>query len=89
MKIKLNWKKKYLSDKSGFWYSAKIKTLNWEYVVDNEYNNTAYVCFLFVNDFADEVRISKKKYKTIEAAQNFCQRHIEIITEKLQKELKK
>lgn len=85
---KLNWKKKYLSDKSGFWYEAKIKSINWTYVVDTDYDNGLYGCFLFVNEFADEVLLSKKKYKTLEAAQEFCQKHIENIIVKLQKEIK-
>jgi hypothetical protein len=86
---KLNWKKKYLGDKSGFWYSAKIKTLNWEYTVDNIYDTDSYECYLFVNTFSDEVKISKKKYKTVEAAQEFCQKHIEAIATKLPKEILK
>jgi len=85
---KLNWKKKYLDDNSGFWYEAKVKSINWTYAVDTDYNSGLYGCFLFVNAFADEVQISKKKYKTLEAAQNFCQEHIESIAEKLQKEIK-
>lgn len=84
----LNWKKKHLDDNSGYWYEAKVKAINWTYVLDPDYNNGLYGCFLFVNDFADEVQISKKKYKTLEAAQNFCQKHIEDITNKLFKEIK-
>ena len=84
---KLNWKKKYLEDKSGYWHEAKVKAVNWTYVVDTDYNTGLYGCFLFVNAFADEVLISKKKYKTIEAAQEFCQKHIETIAINLQKEI--
>ena len=84
----LNWKKKYLDDNSGHWYEAKVKSINWTYVLDSDYKNGLYGCFLFVNDFADEVQVSKKKYKTLEAAQNFCQKHIEDITNKLFKEIK-
>jgi hypothetical protein len=86
---KLNWKKKHLDDKSGFWHEAKVKSINWTYVVDTDYNSGLYGCFLFENAFADEVQISKKKYKTLEAAQNFCQKHIESIAEKLQNEIQK
>jgi hypothetical protein len=86
---KLNWKKKYLDDNSGFWHEAKVKSINWTYVVEKNYDVIErYGCYLFVNNFADEVQISKKKYKTVEAAQNFCQKHIESIAEKLQKEIK-
>jgi hypothetical protein len=89
MKTKLNWKKKYLDDNSGFWHEAKVKSINWTYVVDTDYDNGLYGCFLFVNIFADEVQISKKKYKTLKDAQDFCQKHIENIAVKLQNELKK
>jgi hypothetical protein len=85
----LNWKKKYLDDNSGYWYEAKVKAINWTYVVDIAYNSNYYSCYLFVNDFVDDVEITKKKYKTLEAAQNFCQKHIETIAEKLQKKIKK
>jgi hypothetical protein len=84
---KLNWKMKYLSDNSGFWHESKIKSINWTYVVDTDYNSSLYGCFLFVNDFADEVLISKKKYKTLESAQKFCQKHIETIASSLSKEI--
>jgi hypothetical protein len=86
----LNWKKKYLDDRSGYWYEAQIKAINWKYVVEsNIYGGNLYGCFLFVNEFADEVQISKKKYKTLEQAQNVCQKHFENITNKLLKEIKK
>ena len=87
---KLNWKKKYLDDKSGYWYEAKVQSINWTYVIDsNIYDGNFYSCYLWLNSFENEVQISKKKYKTTEAAQNFCQRHIENITNKLLKEIKK
>jgi hypothetical protein len=84
---KLIWKKKYLDDKSGHWHEAKVKAIDWTYVVDTDYDNGLYGCFLFVNAFADEVLISKKKYKTLEAAQDCCQKHIEMIANNIQKEL--
>ena len=83
--IKLIWKKKYLDDKSGHWHETKVKAIGWTYVVDTDYNNGLYGCFLYVNNFADEVKISKKNYKTVEAAQEFCQKHIETIAVNLQK----
>jgi hypothetical protein len=86
---KLNWKKKYLGDKSGYWYESRVKSIDWTYVVDTDYDNGLYGCFLFVSAFADEVQISKKKYKTLEAAQNFCQDHIVTIASNLQKEIEK
>jgi hypothetical protein len=84
---KLNWKKKHLEDKSGCWHEAKVKAIGWTYVVDTDYDNGLYGCFLFVNAFADEVLISKKKYKTIEQAQECCQKHVETIAINLQKEI--
>jgi hypothetical protein len=84
---KLIWKKKHLEDKSGCWHEAKVKAIGWTYVVDADYDNGLYGCFLFVNAFADEVLISKKKYKTLEAAQDCCQKHIEMIANNIQKEL--
>jgi dUTPase len=84
---KLIWKKKYLDDKSGHWHEAKVKAIDWTYVVDADYDNDLYGCFLFVNASADEVLISKKKYKTIEQAQEYCQKHFETIAINLQKEI--
>ena len=83
---KLTWKKKYLEDKSGCWHESKIKAINWTYVIDTDHNNGLYGCFLFVNSFADEVLISKKKYKTLDKAQECCQKHIETIVYNIQKE---
>ena len=60
---KLNWKKRYLNDKSGHWFSAYVKPLNWEYVVETGYCSDRYYCFLFVNKYSDEVKISKKTFK--------------------------
>ena len=76
-KIKLNWKKKYLSDKSGFWYDANVKPIGWSYVVEsNPYDNGGFYCYLFVSASADEVKISKKKFKTLESAQRECEMHL-------------
>lgn len=79
----LKWKKKYLDDRSGYWYEAKVKAINWTYVLDPDYKNDLYGCFLFVNKFADEVQISKKKYKKLEAAQECCENHLKDTIEKL------
>lgn len=74
--LKLNWKKKYLSDKSGFWYEAKVTPISWTYVVEPIYNQDKFGCYLFVNTFADEVEIAKNKFKTLEAAQKECENHL-------------
>jgi hypothetical protein len=87
---KLNWKKKYLGDKSGHWHEAKVKSIDWTYIIDsNIYDGNLYGCYLWINSFDNEVEISKKKYKTLEAAQNFCQKHLETVANKLQKEMLK
>ena len=81
----LKWKKKVCDDNSGDWLEADVKPLNWTYVVDQDYNSKDYVTFLFVTDFADETKISKKNFKTQEAAQNFCEEHLKAIYQKLSK----
>jgi hypothetical protein len=73
--IKLNWKKKYLSDKSGYWYSAKVAIINWEYVV--EPCNELYSCYLFTGPHVDEINICPKmKFKTVEIGQKKCEEHL-------------
>ena len=81
----LKWKKKTLDDNSGDWLEADVKPLNWTYVVDQSYDTKDFQTFLFVNDFADETRISKKNFKTQEAAQTFCEEHLKAIHCKLSK----
>jgi hypothetical protein len=73
--IKLNWKKKYLSDKSGHWYSAKVDIINWEYVVESY--DDLYVCYLFTGPNVDDINIyPKMKFKTVEIAQKKCEEHL-------------
>jgi hypothetical protein len=73
--FKLNWEKKYSADKSCFWYSTKVPGLNWEYIID-DYDD-GNVCFLSTSPNQDEARIFKnKKLKTIESAQEECQKHL-------------
>lgn len=81
----LKWKKKVCDDNSGDWLEADVKPLNWTYVVDQDYVTKDYGTFLFVTNFADETRISKKNFKTQEAAQNFCEEHLKAIHQKLSK----
>jgi hypothetical protein len=83
-KIKLNWKKKYLDDNSGYWYSAKVPILNWEYVVDvyDKYSSS----HLFTGPNVDDIDICPKiKFKTVEAAQKECEKHLTKICGKFQK----
>jgi hypothetical protein len=73
--IKLNWKKKYLSDKSGHWYSAKVAIINWEYIVESY--NDLYSSYLFTGPHVDEINICpKKKFKSLEIAQKECEKHL-------------
>jgi hypothetical protein len=98
MKTKLNWKKRWLDDKSGFWYSAKVPILNWEYVIDgihfqtvdykkqknDEYSMFSVGMFLSSND-CDVIKITKRTFKTKEAAIKACENHLDNITIKFNK----
>ena len=101
MKTKLNWKKKWLEDKSGFWYSAKVPILNWEYIIDGldrcevnnknqeSYNYYEFAAGVFLSSTADDViKISKKEFKTKEAATNACEKHLQTTAEKFNKWIK-
>ena len=81
----LKWKKKSCDDNSASWLEADVKALNWTYVVDIDHDDKQFATFLFVNDFADETRLSKKTFKTQEAAQAFCEEHLKAIHQKLSK----
>ena len=76
----LNWKKKFLDDKSGYWYSAKIPIINWEYIVDSDYDFgqcRGFIGGLYFSKFDDDItKISKKFYKTEEAAMIACEKHL-------------
>ena len=86
---KLNWKKKYLSDKSGYWFEANVDTIQWKYTVESPYASEKYNCFLWIGRCDDEVKISKKQFKTVEDAQSFCENHFVEIVTKLNKIFKK
>ena len=85
---KLNWEKKYLSDKSGYWFETKVKFINWTYVIETGEFLDRYKCFLFVNNFAEETLISKKEFKTLENAQKFCEKHLDALAKNFNKFLK-
>lgn len=80
---KIIWKKKYLNDRSGFWFETNIKSLDWTYVIEEGYNSEKYYCYLFQNNFSDEVSLSKKHFKNIEDAQIFCENHLKMTAKKL------
>ena len=88
----LNWKKKLLDDKSGYWYSAKIPIINWEYIVDTDCNaevDWGYIAGIFYTKYDDDLtRISSKFYKTEEAAMIACEKHLINTAEKFNKWLK-
>lgn len=92
MKTKLNWKKNWLDDKSGYWYSAKVPIINWEYIVDDHYckrDSKGLIAGLFFGKFDDDItRISNKFYKTEEAAMNACEKHLQDTAEKFNKWIK-
>jgi hypothetical protein len=83
---KLNWKKKWLDDKSGYFYSAKVPVIGWEYIVDTHYNvgiNHGFIGGLFLSKYDDELtRVSSKFYKTEEPAMNACEKHLQDTAEK-------
>jgi len=93
MKTKLNWKKNWLDDKSGYWYSAKVPVINWEYIVDAHYNtgiDCGFIGGLFFGKFDDDItKISKKFYKTEEAAMIACEKHLQDTAEKFVKWINK
>ena len=82
---KLKWKTKHLDDKSGSWIEADVKPLGWTYVVDNitdehkgKYNEV-FGCFLFVSKNTDETRFTKKTFKSVEKAQEECEKHLKSV----------
>lgn len=82
MKTKLNWKHKWLDDKSGSWYSAKVPILGWEYIVeDNSYGGWEVGLYLSKID-SEVAQISSKDYKTKEKAMEVCEKHLYATAEK-------
>ena len=88
-KTKLNWKKKWLDDDSGYWFSAKVPVIGWEYVVDIE-NDQGYIAGVYYSNYVDDItKISKKYYKTEEAAMEDCEKHLLNTAEKFKKWIEK
>ena len=75
--MKLNWKHKWLDDKSGSWYSAKVPILGWEYIVeDNTYGE--WEVGLYLSNIDSEVaQITKKDFKSKISAMSACEKHLE------------
>jgi len=81
MKRKLTWKHLWLDDKSGSWYSAKVPVLDWEYVIEETHGSGQWKPSVFyaVNSCEDACSLfpSDRSYKSLEAAQRACERHLE------------
>jgi hypothetical protein len=79
-KTNLNWKKVWFDDKSGYWYSAKVPIIGWEYIVDTHYDlgtDCGFIGGLYFSKLDDDItKISKKFYKTEETAMIACEKHL-------------
>jgi len=84
---KLKWKTKYLDDKSGSWLEADVKPLGWTYIVDSKYLvKNQYECFLWVSkESGEETQFTKKSFKTVEKAQEECEKHLKSVYTNLSK----
>ena len=98
MNTKLIWKKNWLSDKSGYWYSAKVPILNWEYVIDGEpccvFDNKTqdykdyeeFTIGVFLSKIDDDfIKISKKRFRKKETAMVACEKHLQDTAKKFNK----
>ena len=83
--FKWKWKKMEFEDNSATWYEGQVDVLNWTYVVDQEHFADGYSCYLFVNDYVDDVKITKKTFKTVDKAKKFCEDHLKKTSESLAK----
>jgi len=88
MKTKLKWKKMQYKDNidNWEWVEASIKPINWVYIVDIG-PKEKYVPYMMVNGECQENRLSKKEFKSLEQAKEFCEKHLLSIAQKLQKYL--
>jgi hypothetical protein len=80
---KLKWKQKWCDDKSGYWYSAKVPFLNWEYIIDVYQEPEEYSASIFYspND-NDSTPIISKTFRKKEGAMNACEKHLEKMSSK-------
>ena len=75
---KLKWKQKWCDDKSGYWYSAKVPVIDWEYIVDVHEVPKKFKASIFYSQHSDDTtHVIDKNYKTKEAAMNACEKHLE------------
>jgi hypothetical protein len=78
MNNKLKWKKYWLSDKSGYWYSAKIPIINWEYIIDPVFDSEdEFKVGIFYTKFDHDINpIDRKYHKSLEKAKEACENHL-------------
>lgn len=80
--MKLEWKKKWLDDRSGHWYSAKVPYIGWEYIVE-DVNCDYWKTGVFLSKTDDHLtKISNKDYKTPKNAMNACENHLTLTAKK-------
>jgi hypothetical protein len=74
--MKPNWKKHWLEDGSGSWYSAKVPVIGWEYIVE-DVSDEYWRAGLYLSKSDEEIaKISNKDYKTEKAAKDVCEKHL-------------
>ncbi len=78
MNYKLKWKQKYLDDKSGSWYSAKVPIISWEYIVEETCIKGAFSAGIYYTKYDDDISLitRNKKYKSVELAKAACESHL-------------
>jgi hypothetical protein len=74
---RLVWKKKYLSDGSGSWYAAKVKILDWEYIVEDYAEKFYAGVFYSSMQTEDYMKLTKVPRKSIEQAKADCEQHLQ------------
>lgn len=79
---KLKWKQKWCDDKSGYWYSAKVPFINWEYIVDHYAVPEEFTASVFYDICGDDTPVINKHFKTKEGAMNACEKHLEKMSNK-------
>jgi len=90
MNSKLQWKQKWCDDKSGYWYSAKVPFLNWEYIIDVQccdkiqkvesekaINQECFNPGVYYGKYdSDPSFLAKTPYKTPMRAMKACEDHL-------------
>lgn len=79
---RLTWKKKHLNDGSGSWYAAKVKILDWEYVVEDYAEGFYSGVFFSPNQTEDFIKLTRAPRKSVEQAQADCERHLQTMYNK-------